>query len=154
VTGTPGATYPFWSPDGRFVAFFADGKLKKTDAVGGAIQTLGDAPNGRGGTWNRDDVIVFAPKTDGALYRIAATGGVAAPLTALDRTHDEVALLYPWFLPDGKHFLFLAKNANPANTALMVGSLDSRDTKKVLATDRKAAFAPPDHLLFMRDSTL
>jgi len=154
VSGTAGAAYPFWSPDSRFVAFFADGKLKKTDAVGGSVQTLGDAPNGRGGTWNRDDVIVFAPRTDGALFRISASGGVAAPLTSLDRARDEVAHLYPWFLPDGQHFLYLAKNTNPANTALMVGSLGARDTRRVQTTDRKAAFVPPDHLLFMRDNTL
>jgi len=154
IAGTAGAAYPFWSPDGRFVAFFAGGKLKKADAIGGAIQTLGDAPNGRGGTWNRDDVIVFAPRTDGALLRIAASGGVAAPVSALDRGRDEVAHLYPWFLPDGRHFLYLAKNANPANTALMVASLDGRDTKRVQTTDRKAAFVPPDRLLFVRDNTL
>ena len=154
VAGTAGATYPFWAPDSRIVAFFVDGKLKKVDPFGGPVQTLGEAPNGRGGAWNRDQIILFAPAADGPLFRVSAAGGVVAPQTSLDRTRLEVAHLYPSFLPDGKHFVYLAKSSDPANTGLYVGSLDSRETKRVVATSRKAMFVAPSTVLFMRENTL
>ena len=84
LPGTDEASFPFWAPDGRFVAFFAAGKLKKIDASGGPPLTICDAPVGEGGTWNRDGVIVFAPDTAGPLARVSAAGGVAAPPTMLD----------------------------------------------------------------------
>ena len=84
LAGTEDATYPFWSPDSRSIGFFADRKLKKIEAAGGPALTLCDAPNGRGGAWNRDGVIVFAPNTGGALQRVSASGGQASAVTKLD----------------------------------------------------------------------
>src|SRR5262249_50796509 len=77
--GTDGATYPFWSPDGRFIGFFADRKLKKTEAAGGAVQTICAAPNGRGADWSRDGTVVFTPEAYGGLARGAAGGGSSTP---------------------------------------------------------------------------
>jgi len=108
VAGTKGASFPFWSPDSRFIGFFADGKLKKIDAGGGPPQTLCDAPRGFGGTWNRDGVIVFAPEINSALYRVSAAGGASAPLP-LDKSRKEQIHHLPYFLPDGRHFIYRAR---------------------------------------------
>jgi hypothetical protein len=146
--------FPFWSPDGRFVGFFADGKLKKVDLQGAPPQTLGDAANGYGGTWNRDDVIVFAPNSGGPLFRVSAAGGVAAQLTELDKSRQETAHRHPHFLPDGRHFLYVAVSSKTENSGLFVASLDSKERKFVVSTGLKALFAPPSRLLYMRESTL
>jgi Tol biopolymer transport system component/predicted Ser/Thr protein kinase len=146
--------FPFWSPDGRFIAFFADGKLKKVDLQGAPPQTLCDAPAGRGGTWNRDGVIVFAPAAAGPLFRVPATGGIAAPLTELDKSRQEIAHRHPYFLPDGRHFIYVAVSGKNELSGIVIASLDSKERKFLVSTDVKAAFAPPDRLLYMRDSTL
>ena len=100
---TEDATYPFWSPDSRYIGFFAQGKLKKVAASGGPAQSLCDVPNGRGGSWNRDDVIVFSPSNAGiSIQRVAAAGGVP-----VDVTKTKGNLTHPVFLPDGRHFLYL-----------------------------------------------
>src|SRR5206468_8429861 len=137
-----------------FIAFFADGKLKKVDVLGGPAQTLCDAASGHGGTWNRDGVVVFNPGGSMPLFRVSSDGGVPAPLTELDKSRQEVAHLHPYFLPDGKHFLYLALSGKPENSAIFVGSLDSKDRKQLLNSAYRAGFAPPNHILFMRDGTL
>jgi serine/threonine protein kinase len=146
--------FPFWSPDGRFIAFFADGKLKKVDLQGAPPQTLCDASNGHGGAWNREDVIIFAPSANGPLFRVPAAGGAASPLTELDKSRHEVAHRHPYFLPDGRHFLYLAVSSKIENSGIFVASLDSKDRQFLIASSLKAAFAPPDRLLYMRESTL
>src|SRR5215470_3588648 len=123
---TDGAGYPFWSPDGRFIGFFAGGKLKKIDVSGGSPQTLCEAPNSRGGTWNRDGVIVFAPRTTSALYRVSAAGGDPAPLTTLDQA-SEASHRWPQFLPDGRHYLYLSRQER---SGIYLGSLDSKETRR------------------------
>jgi Tol biopolymer transport system component len=156
LAGTEGATYPFWSPDSRFIAFFADGKLKKIDAAGGPPQTLCDAPNGRGGAWNRDDVIVFAPEGNSALYRVSATGGAPVALP-LDKSRKEQIHHFPYFLPDGRHFIYRAGDTGPyardEGNGIYVGSLDSSEYKLILRTDTYAVYAS-GHLLFWRDGSL
>jgi eukaryotic-like serine/threonine-protein kinase len=153
ISGTDEGFFPFWSPDGRFIGFFADGKLKKVDLVGAPPQTLGDAPNGAGGTWNGDNVIVFAPG-QGPLFRVTASGGVAAPVTELDKSKQEILHRHPYFLPDGRHFLYTAISSKAENSGIYVGSLDSKERTFLLATNKKAEFSPPGYLLFMRESTL
>ncbi|HJZ80236.1 MAG TPA: protein kinase [Pyrinomonadaceae bacterium] len=154
LAGTDNAGNPFWSPDSRSIAFFAGGKLKKSDVSGGPPQTLCDAGMGAGGAWNRDGVIIFAPDNGMTLYRVPASGGVATPLTRFDESRQEVAHKYPQFLPDGKHFIYLAQSAQTENAAINVGGLDSSETKHIVSTRAKGAYAPPGYILFMRDRTL
>ena len=107
--------YPFWSPDSRYLAFFADGKLKKVSVAGGPPQILCDAPNPRGGSWTRasdggSGIIVFAPDRYVALSRVSAAGGEPVQLTALDSSRQLVSHRQPEFLPDGRHFLYAARD--------------------------------------------
>jgi Tol biopolymer transport system component len=150
---TAGAQFPFWSPDSRSLAFFASGKLYKIDAAGGPAQPLCDAPAGRGGTWNRDGVIVFAP-SDGPLFSVSAAGAAPVPVTALDRTRGETAHRHPKFLPDGHHFVFFVASNQPAHRGLYLGALGSTVATRLVASDAMGVFAPPHHLLFVRGSTL
>ena len=157
----PGTDNPFfttfWSPDSRYVGFVSssDNKLKKVDVTtGGAPQVLAMAPNGRGGTWNRDGVIVFAPSAEGPLYRISAAGGELTPVTTLDESRQDVSHRYPWFLPDGRHFLYLARGAAADATAIYIGSLDSKETKRLIAAESGGIYSPPGYLLYVRDGTL
>jgi eukaryotic-like serine/threonine-protein kinase len=156
LPGTDGASGPFWSPDSRFIAFFTQGKLKKIDASGGPPQTLCDAPDGERGTWNRKGTIVFAQ--DRVLYRVPADSGQATPVTAPDPSGHEYAHLYPHFLPDDRHFLYLAVNYTRENDAIYVSSLDSRDVKRLLGSHWMPAYARarsgPGYLLFLREGAL
>jgi eukaryotic-like serine/threonine-protein kinase len=156
IDGTQGATYPFWSPDGKFIAFFADGKLKKVDVSGGQPQVLCDAPNGRGGTWNRDGVIVFTPDGFGGLFRVSSSGGSPVEMTKPDSSRFETSHRWPVFLPDGKHFIYLAANfsGQTENNAIFLGSLDSQERSLVVGTSTNAAYAGPGYLVYMRDKTL
>ena len=155
---TQGASYPFWSPDGRFIGFFADGKLKKVEVSGGQVQVLCDAPNGRGGTWNRDGVIVFSPDAIGTigLSRVSSQGGSPAEMTKPDTSRFETSHRWPVFLPDGKHFLYLAANftGHTESNATFLGSLDSQERRQVVSTSANAAYAEPGYLLYLRDQTL
>jgi serine/threonine protein kinase len=109
LQGTTGAAHPFWSPDGRYIGFFAGGKLMKIAATGGPVAVVADAPNSRGGSWSANDVIVFAADFQNALVKVSAQGGTATPATVLDKTKHDTHR-WPWFLPDGKHFIFFATN--------------------------------------------
>ena len=155
LEGTQGATYPFWSPDGKFIGFFADGKLKKVDVSSGQLQMLCDAPNGRGGTWNRDGMIVFSPDSLGTgLFRVSAVGGSPVEITKLDTTRFEESHRWPVFLPDGKHFLYLGANFSGEldKNAIILGSLDSQERRLLVSTSANAAYAEPGYLLYMRDN--
>jgi Tol biopolymer transport system component len=152
--GTTGF-YPFWSADSRFLAFFADGKLNKIDALGGPSQAVCDVQVGGGGSWNRDGVILFAAAvSEGPLFSVAAGGGVPRQVTALDRARGDTAHVHPKFLPDGQHFIFLVRSTKAENTGLYLGSLGSQETRRLIASDVMGVFAAPDHLLFVRDATL
>jgi eukaryotic-like serine/threonine-protein kinase len=149
--------YAFWSPDSRFIGFFVQGKLKKIDVTGGPPQVLCDAPAPEGGTWNQDGAIVFGNGT-GGLFRVSAAGGTPVPVTTLDAARNERSHRAPWFLPDGRHFIYVAQavekgtNAPPTNT-VFVGSLDSPDRIELFTSDSRAVYSD-EHLLFVREGTL
>jgi serine/threonine protein kinase len=140
LDGTQGVTYPFWSPDGRFIGFFADGKLKKVDVAGTQVQVLCDAPNGRGGTWNRNGVIVFTPDASpgSGLARVSSQGGSPVEMTRPDSARFENSHRWPVFLPDGKHFLYLAANftGHVESNAVFLGSLDSQEKRQIVTAAR------------------
>ncbi len=158
LAGTDGASYPFWSPDGRYVGFFVPGKLKKIDAAGGPPETICAAASGRGGTWNRDGVIVFAPDLYGSLERVASAGGAATALTVSGVAAQQTSQRWPAFLPDGRHFLFWAGgplNASEVKTdGIYVGSLEDAASAFLEQADSDAVYAPPGYLLFQRDQSL
>ena len=161
-TSLPGTEYagfypPFWSPDNRFIAFFAQGKLKRIEVSGGTPLTICDAPQGRGGSWNPDGIIVFAPNGEGPLYKVSAAGGVPSPVTEIDSAQKERSHRWPFFLPDGRHFLFCARDSSNIMTreklALYKASLDGRDRKFLLHVFSNVAYAS-GFILFYRDDVL
>ena len=155
LDGTAGAAHPFWSPDGSYIGFFSGGKLMKISAAGGPIATLTDAPNPRGGTWSIHDVIVFEPDYMGGLMKVSAQGGAAEPLTVLDRTKHSTHR-WPWFLPDGKHFLFLATNhtgGDPKQNGIYFGSVDNNETHLIVNADSAAQYAS-GYLLYRASTAL
>jgi len=154
LPGTEGAYLPFWSPDGRALAFFANNKLNRIDLAGGSPQAICDAPAGRGGSWSKDGIIVFNPRAGGPLYRIPAAGGEMTAVTALDSTRGEAAHRFPCFLPDGRHFLYVTLPARDGNYETRVGSLDSERSAPLLKANGATIFAPPNHVLFARQGTL
>ena len=155
-----GSGWPFWAPDSRRLGFFADGKLKKLDATGGPAVTIADAQATTGGigpwsgSWSRDDVVIFSRITS-PLFRVPATGGTPVPLTELDATRQESAHFAPWFLPDGRHFLYTAvSDVNPQTRGVYVGDVGSKTRKQVLKESTVTIYVGPGYLLFGRDGTL
>jgi len=151
LLGTEEALNPFWSPDSRFLGFFAQGKLKKIAVSGGRPETLCDAASGRGGSWNQEDVILFAPSPSAGLYRVSAAGGETKTVTDLD-TSKETSHRWPQFLPDGRHFLYFGQSARVPG--IFVGSLDSKQTKHIADTPFGGRYLPPGFLLFIRGGAL
>jgi Tol biopolymer transport system component len=145
LAGTEGAMVPFWAPDGRAVGFFAEGKLKRIDLTGGAVQVLADVSNPMGGAWGADGVILFTPSSTDPLLRVAATGG---PVTAA--THlatGQAGHHWPEFLPDGRRFLFVVSTGQPETYGIYVGSLDGGEPTRIMSDATRAAYAPPGYLL-------
>jgi Tol biopolymer transport system component len=154
---------PFWSPDSRFIAFDAGGKLKKVDVSGGLSQTVCDLPTAAvGGSWNRDGVIIFG-NPGGGILRVPEAGGTPSPITVVDPSRSENNHLTPVFLPDGRHFLYLRTSWSvPERTGIFIGSLDAtpeqQDGRRLLATTTSVVYVPPSggsgKLLFLRDGNL
>ena len=151
LAGTDGAAFPFWSPDGRSLGFFTDdSKLKRIDLDGGTVRVLANSPLPRGGAWNRDDTILFAPLT-GPIFRIPAAGGEPAAVTRLEPRHSSHA--FPWFLPDGDHFVYYA-TGSPEARGVYLARLGAETGRRLLDADAPAVFAPQGYLLFVRGGTL
>jgi len=156
VPETRGAWYPFWSPDGVHLGFFADGFLKTVDLRGGSPRVVAEAPSGRGGTWNRDDVILFSPRTRSAIERVAAAGGTPEPVTPFD-PETETTNRWPHFLPDGRHFLYVSRapvEGRGETGRLMLASLDSPDVRVLIEDSTNAAYVEPGFILFGRGGDL
>ena len=157
LPGTEDATYLFWSPDSASIAFFVPGKLKKVALAGGPTQTICDAPDGRGGSWNSDGIMVFSPGLGSPIERVAAAGGVPSAVTKV-ATPGELQR-YPVFLPDNKHFLYVVNIGKPETNGINVGSLDAAPPVRILADESSASYAPSATsggglLLFRRENTL
>jgi Tol biopolymer transport system component len=156
LAGTEGAERPFWSPDSRFIGFFADRSLKKISAGGGPVFRLAEASESRGGTWNRNGVILYAPDARGPVYRVPAAGGTPVIATAYDEKNDATHR-YPRFLPDGRHFFYLVRHGGAGageNPEIRVGSLDSKDSKVVVSGIASNAIYASGYLLYVREDAL
>src|SRR4029453_9692174 len=148
LPGTDGAVGPFWSPDGRFVGFSADGKLKKIDVGGGSPVTLCDVQNYTGGAWNREGIVLFGSALSG-VYKVSSSGGAAISVTTVGK--DERGHARPSFLPDGRHFLFTELGTG----ATSIGSLDSPDRRTLLEKPASITVGHSQgHVLFLRGTTL
>jgi len=157
IAQSDGAMMPFWSPDGRQIAFFADGKLKKTDLHGSPPQTICDAPSARGGAWGPDNRIVFTSTFRGGLEIVDAAGGAPQVLTTLDEKRGEKSHRWPVFLPDGRHVLFVAQTAEAGAkedaSTIEVLALDGGARTRLVAANSSPLYAS-GHLLFWRDGAL
>lgn len=157
LTGTAGVSNtapPFWSPDGKQLGYFAGGRLKKVSATGGPPEDVCEAPGARGGSWSQDDVIIFGSAFQNPIFRTSAKGGKPQPLTTLDPTRKETSHRWPNFLPDGKHFLFLARSGPYHGGELYIGTLDSPERKHLLSTSSAGLYSAPGYILFMKDDAL
>jgi Tol biopolymer transport system component len=152
LPSTEGATFPFWAPDSRAIGFFADAKLKRLDLPDGKPQELADAANGRGGAWSRDGVILFAANAISGLLRVLATGGT--PTSVTRPAPGELGHKFPEFLPDGRRFIFWVGPSAPEVQGLYLGSLDARETRRLVAADASGAYAHPGYLLWPRQGVL
>ena len=153
LAGTDGADTMFWSPDSRFVGFFANQSLKKIDITGGPAQTLcpvpGQAPSG---SWNEDGIILFSSVDTGGIRRVSAEGGDAVQVTTIESALGRHA--WPRFLPYGRRFVFFDPDPDPEKHGAYLGSLDSKTVTRILKADSVVEFAPPASLLFVRETAL
>jgi Tol biopolymer transport system component len=157
LNGTENGAFPFWSPDNRFIGFFAEGKLKTLSLSGGPAFVVCAAADGRGGTWSRDNVIVFAPSPRGVLQRVSAGGSPPVDVSRIDEEYGETNHRFPFFLPDGRHFLFTAAVGTCCPAAkpgqIRIGRVDTLDSTVLLQAE-SAAIYRSGYVLFNREGTL
>jgi len=153
LAGTEGARFADWSADGQSIVFATTDQLKRVDAAGGNIQILTSLTGNeyRRSAWNRNGIVLFA---NTVIRRVPAAGGPAVAITELDKSLDEVYHATPWFLPDGRHFLYQTGSTKPENRAIYVGSLDSKDRKRLMTSESKAIYSPPGFILYRQDKSL
>jgi Tol biopolymer transport system component len=154
VAGTEGAENPFWSPDGRSLAYFSQNKLMRIELESGAVQVVCNAELGRGGAWGQEGVILFAGLSPGVLSRVAASGGAPVAATRLEASRGDVLHRWPQFLPDGKRFVVFVSTASPETTGIYLGSLESQELKLLQPSQEAGQFLPPDRLLYARGDAL
>jgi serine/threonine protein kinase/Tol biopolymer transport system component len=152
LPGTEDALHPFWSPDGKSLGFFTPTLMKRVEASGGTPQRLCEVVAGRGGSWSTEGVILFAHSSPTALFRVPDTGGEPQPAT--DLAHGEDRHRYPFFLPDGKRFLFWARAPGRDSAGIYVASLDSRKARLVLKSEAMGEYAAPGYLLTVQQGML
>src|SRR5260221_393470 len=155
IPGTDSAIFPVWSPDSRSLGFFADGKVKTIDLNGGSPLVVRDAPFGRGGSWGAGGVIMYTPATQTSLMRVSATGGTPVPITKVDPS-QHTSHRWPFFLPDGQHFIYLAINHDPSRAgsdSVYYASLDGRENRLLFRSQSNAVYGS-GFLLFARGGQL
>jgi serine/threonine protein kinase len=142
IEGSEGAHYPFWSPDSRSVAYFAEAKLKKVDASGGPSITVAEATNAKGGTWSEEGIILFAPTHNSPIHKVSAAGGPSEPVTQLSSERQENSHRHPRFLPDGRHFMYFtrvgAMGTAVEGSGVWVGSLDGDEPRRLTHASSQA----------------
>jgi Tol biopolymer transport system component len=153
LAGTEGAYYPFWSPDSKFIGFFAGGKLKKVEASGGVVQSLCDSPFGRGGSWSRDGVILFTPGIHDVIYRVPDGGGQPVAVTKVKKAGPYAGGRWPHFLPDGKHFLYVGTEGDDFRGKIYAASLDNPEAKLIVDENSAAQYAN-GYIFFIKDGNL
>jgi eukaryotic-like serine/threonine-protein kinase len=153
LQGTDGATAVFWSPSGRSLAFLADGKLKRFDLPAGPAVTLCDLPEARHGTWGAEDVILYGHREGKAIYAVPAAGGAPRPVVTANPSIGDVRVHWPWFLPDGKSFLFTARR-DDGEGELRIGQLDGATPRPVMRVSSNAQWVNPDVVVFAREGAL
>ena len=156
LAGTEGANSPFFSPDGRSIAFFSDGKLRRIAVGGGPVIAIAEAPDPRGGTWGSRGIIVFAARGAAGLFQVREAGGEVTPATVLDTTLNEATHRHPHFLPDGVHFLYLARRAGAGKgeePVIYAGSTDAPARTPVVGVASNVAYAS-GHLLYVTQGNL
>ena len=160
ISGSEEASYPFWSPDSRSLAFFGISKLLTVSIAGGLPEAVADIQQGRGGTWTDNGVILFTPRGGGVVHRVGAGGGKVEVVTALDASRDENAHYWPVALPGGRHFLFFVRSSRPENNGIYLGSVDGKTPPVRLVTSLSSGLyaasrdGSPGHVLWVRDGDL
>jgi serine/threonine protein kinase/Tol biopolymer transport system component len=152
LAGTENAVFPFWSPDGKYLGFFSNAKLRKVEAAGGPVQALCDAPEGRGGAWNEKGVILFAPNISGPLQRVSEDGGTPEDATPAHNEDKQFTNRNPYFLPDGKHFIFVQRSTTDSGS-VFVRSLEGSESTKILPFGSNVSYSH-GYLFYAKDGTL
>ncbi|MCU1234355.1 MAG: serine/threonine protein kinase [Candidatus Solibacter sp.] len=152
VAGAEGASFPFWSRDGRNIAFLVNGALKRVTLANGAVTKICDIKASCCGTWNADDTIVLTTESATKLVKVSAAGGT--PTLISQPGPLSTVRLWPSYLPDGKHFLYSAASSRVEDRGVWVGSLDGAPPVRVLAVEANAQYSPPGFLLFTRNDVL
>lgn len=155
LSGTREGKQPFWSPNGNSLGFFAAGKLQRIGIAGGPPRQLAEASEPFGGSWNQNGVILFSPTAASGIYRVSSEGGTASPVTTLDAERQETSHRWPYFLPDGRHFLYTVHSRQRENNGIFVGSIDTVGPGRlILSENSRVEYALPGYLLFVRGQNL
>jgi Tol biopolymer transport system component len=160
ISGTEEASYPFWSPDSRSLAFFGRSQLLTVSIAGGLPEAIADIDQGRGGTWADNGVILFTPRGGGVVHRVGARGGAVQAVTALDASRGENAHYWPVALPGGRDFLFFIRSTRPENNGIYLASVDGKTPPVRLVTSLSSGLYAPSndgrsgHVLWVRDGEL